>query len=172
MNPKLEENHSNFWSEQLGQRGEFWVVLQGLLLLGLLLLPPIPVMKVSYDADLVQYGIGAISIVLGVTAFILILKGLIDLGQNLTPFPYPKENGTLIKTGIYGVVRHPLYSGLIFAALGWTIFQLSVSHLLGTIILFIFLDLKGRQEENWLQQKYPEYQEYCSQVKKLIPWIY
>jgi protein-S-isoprenylcysteine O-methyltransferase Ste14 len=172
MNPKLAENHSNSWSEYLAQRGEFWVDLQGLLLLGLVWLPPIPLIKLNPDSPLIVYGIWLITLILAVTAFIFIIKGLMDLGKNLTPFPYPKQEGTLITTGIYGVVRHPLYSGLIFAALGWTTFQLSVSHLLGTIILLIFLDLKARQEENWLKQKYPEYLDYCSQVKKLIPGIY
>jgi protein-S-isoprenylcysteine O-methyltransferase Ste14 len=172
MNPKLEENQSNPSPEKLGQRGELWVILQGLLLLGLILLPPVPLIQLNSNADLSLYGIWAMTFVFALTALIFIVKGLIDLGKNLTPLPYPKDDSTLVKTGIYGVVRHPLYSGLIFAALGWTIFQLSASHFLGTMILFIFLDLKARQEERWLKQKYPEYIEYCSQVKKLIPGIY
>ena len=108
MNPKLEENHSHLLRLKRGQRGEAWVVLQGLLLLGFILLPPRPIMKLSLMADWVRYGIWALTLIFGLTALIFIVKGLIDLGNNLTPFPYPKENGKLIKTGIYSVVRHPL----------------------------------------------------------------
>ena len=113
-----------------------------------------------------------IASILGLGALILIIKGLIDLGKNLTPLPYPIENGELVQTGIYGIVRHPLYSGIIFAAFGWTIFQFSLSHLIATAILLIFFDIKSSREETWLSDKYPHYSEYRQRVKKLIPGIY
>ncbi|MFB8789686.1 MAG: isoprenylcysteine carboxylmethyltransferase family protein [Potamolinea sp.] len=113
-----------------------------------------------------------ISAVLGLGGSVLILKGLLDLGRNLTPLPYPKAQGTLVQSGVYGIVRHPLYSGLIFAAFSWAIFQLSLSHLLASAIAFIFFDVKARREEAWLTQKYPEYSEYQQRVKKLIPGLY
>jgi protein-S-isoprenylcysteine O-methyltransferase Ste14 len=31
---------------------------------------------------------------------------------------YPKEQSTLVETGPYQLVRHPMYSGAIFIALG------------------------------------------------------
>ncbi|MBD0342786.1 MAG: isoprenylcysteine carboxylmethyltransferase family protein, partial [Microcoleus sp. Co-bin12] len=66
----------------------------------------------------------------------------------------------------------PLYSGLILAALGWTLFQMSLSHLIATAILIIFFDIKANREETWLTQKYPEYSDYRQRVKKIIPGIY
>ncbi|WP_354000928.1 methyltransferase [Gloeocapsopsis sp. IPPAS B-1203] len=65
-----------------------------------------------------------------------------DLGDSLTPLPYPKNNGQLVQTGVYGIVRHPLYSGVILAALSWTMFVLSLSYLVRTAILLTFFDLK------------------------------
>ena len=109
---------------------------------------------------------------LGLGALVLIIKGLIDLGKNLTPLPYPIDNGELVQTGIYGIVRHPLYSGGILTALGWTIFQFSLSHLIATVILVIFFDIKSSHEETWLVEKYPDYSDYRQKVKKLIPGIY
>ncbi|MGB3402503.1 MAG: isoprenylcysteine carboxylmethyltransferase family protein [Microcoleaceae cyanobacterium] len=158
--------------QYLGQRGEWWVIVQGLLLLGLIILPPVPIISFDSAAQFNIYLYDGAAIILGFTALWFMVKGVLDLGRNLTPLPYPKPGGTLITTGIYRIVRHPLYSGLIFAALGWGLFQKSLSHLLGTVILFIFLDLKARQEENWLRQTYPNYAEYSAQVKKIIPWIY
>jgi protein-S-isoprenylcysteine O-methyltransferase Ste14 len=102
----------------------------------------------------------------------LIGKGLLDLGQNLTPLPYPKEDGQLVQSGIYSIVRHPLYTGLIALALSWSVFQVSLSHLLATAIVFTFFDAKSRREEAWLTQKYSDYAEYQQQVKKLIPGLY
>lgn len=94
------------------------------------------------------------------------------MGQNLTPLPYPREDGQLVKSGVYSIVRHPLYSGLIFAAFSWVVFQLSLSHLIGAAILCAFFDAKARREEAWLSEKYPEYSDYQQKVKKLIPGVY
>jgi protein-S-isoprenylcysteine O-methyltransferase Ste14 len=69
-------------------------------------------------------------------------------------------------------VRHPLYSGLILAALGWTLFQMSISHLIASALLIILFEIKANREEAWLTKKYPAYSEYRQRVKKLIPGIY
>ncbi len=153
-------------------RGEYLVLLQGILLTGFAILPvyQLPGFKIQSTQLLNLTWI--LASILSLSALILILKGLIDLGKNLTPLPYPIENGELVQTGIYRIVRHPLYSGLIFAALGWTIFQISLSHFIATAILLIFFDIKSSREETWLIEKYPDYSDYRQQVKKLIPGIY
>jgi protein-S-isoprenylcysteine O-methyltransferase Ste14 len=153
-------------------RGEYLVLLQGGLLTGFVILPvyQLPGLKIQSTQLLALTWI--VASILGLTALILIIKGLIDLGKNLTPLPYPIENGELVQTGIYGIVRHPLYSGLILAALGWTLFQMSISHLIASAILIIFFEIKANREEAWLTKKYPDYSEYSQRVKKLIPGIY
>ncbi|MEG4499807.1 isoprenylcysteine carboxylmethyltransferase family protein [Microcoleus sp. F10-C6] len=153
-------------------RGEYLVLLQGALLAAFVILPvyQLPGLKMQSTQLLAITWI--LATILGLTALIFIIKGLIDLGKNLTPLPYPIENGELVQTGIYGIVRHPLYSGLILAALGWTIFQMSISHLIATAILLIFFDIKANREETWLLEKYPDYLDYRQRVKKLIPGIY
>jgi protein-S-isoprenylcysteine O-methyltransferase Ste14 len=153
-------------------RGEYLVLLQGALLAGFVILPvyQLPGLKMQSTQLLALNWF--LAYLLGLSGLIFIIKGLIDLGKNLTPLPYPIENGELVQTGIYRIVRHPLYSGLILAALGWTIFQLSISHLIASAILIIFFDIKANREETWLTEKYPAYSEYSQQVKKLIPGIY
>ncbi len=156
-----------------GDRGEYLVLLQAVLLIGFVLLPVYQPAGLNIDkSSNWWYGIELITAMLALAAIILITKGLIDLGNNLTPLPYPKTEGKLIQTGIYGIVRHPLYSGIIFAALAWAIFQLSLSHLIGAVILFIFLNSKASREETWLTEKYPNYAEYQQRVKKIIPGFY
>jgi protein-S-isoprenylcysteine O-methyltransferase Ste14 len=98
--------------------------------------------------------------------------GALALGRNLTPFPKPMEGGTLVTSGVYGLVRHPIYTGLILGTLGWGIFR---SNLLGAglaVALFVFFDLKSRREERWLAEAYPDYEDYRKRVRKLAPWIY
>ena len=153
-------------------RGEYLVLLQGALLAVFAILPVYQLPGFKIESTQLIYLSWIIASILSLSGLIFIIKGLIDLGKNLTPLPYPREDGELVKTGIYGIVRHPLYSGLIFAAIAWTIFQISLSHLIATAILLIFFDIKSRREETWLSEKYPDYSDYRQRVKKLIPGIY
>lgn len=155
-----------------GERGEYLVLFQGALLIGFVLLPIYRPASWVIDSMNLFYLRCGIAAALGLGACLLIGKGLLDLGGNLTPLPYPKENGQLVRSGVYSIVRHPLYSGLIFAALGWVMFQLSLSHLIAAAVLFAFFDAKAGREEAWLTEKYPEYSEYQQRVKKLIPGLY
>jgi len=103
---------------------------------------------------------------------IIVVLGLFNLGRNLTPLPTPIESGQLVTTGIYGWIRHPLYSGLIVGALGWSLWQRSWLHLLLTLLLALVLDAKARYEEGLLNQAYPAYAGYRQRVKKFIPGVY
>ena len=149
------------------QHGEYWVVVQGLLLIGFVLLP---VFRIKLP-ELLYFSWGVVG-GLAIFSAVLIFKGLLDLGRSLTPLPYPREDGQLVQSGVYSIVRHPLYSGLVLAALSFSIFQFSLSHLIGTVVLFAFFNAKASQEEVWLSEKYPDYLEYRERVKKLIPWVY
>jgi len=153
-------------------RGEYLVLLQGALLAGFAILPVYQMPGFKIESTQLIYVTWFFAAMLGLGALILIVKGLIDLGKNLTPLPYPREDGELVQTGIYGIVRHPLYSGLILAALGWTLFQMSISHLIASALLIILFEIKANREEAWLTKKYPDYSEYRQRVKKLIPGIY
>ncbi|MBW4467246.1 MAG: isoprenylcysteine carboxylmethyltransferase family protein [Pegethrix bostrychoides GSE-TBD4-15B] len=155
-----------------GQRGEYWVIAQAGLILGFLLLPayrPLPLTDLS---PIAVYGLWTTAALLLLGGLILLVKGLLDLGQSLTPLPYPRSDGQLVQTGCYGLVRHPLYGGIILAAWADAIGQLSLSHLVGTLALLLFFDLKARREEIWLSEKYADYNDYRQRVKKLIPGIY
>ena len=55
----------------------------------------------------------------------LLGRGLMDLGGNLTPVPHPRDDAQLVETGVYALVRHPLYGGLIATAVGWSLVSAS-----------------------------------------------
>jgi protein-S-isoprenylcysteine O-methyltransferase Ste14 len=149
----------------MGKRGEGWFVVQLVLFAIILLAPPVP--PVTFPLWLRILGLG-----LAVVGGVLGTGGVLALDSNLTVFPKPIEDGTLVTTGVYGVVRHPIYTGLILGTLGLGLFR---SSLLGSglaLVLFIFFDLKSRREEKWLIEAYPGYVNYRKRVKKLMPWIY
>jgi protein-S-isoprenylcysteine O-methyltransferase Ste14 len=98
--------------------------------------------------------------------------GVLHIRRYLTPLPYPVDHSRLVTTGVYGLVRHPLYSSQLIAALGWTLFTLSLSHLVILVLGFLFFDYKATREEGWLTERHPDYPAYARRVRKFIPWIY
>ncbi len=155
-----------------GNRGELWVIAQGLLSVGFVVMPPFPAVDVPTLPPWIQILRWGILISFGAIASIFFLWGVLKLGENLTPLPHPKPDGHLVTDGIYQIVRHPLYSGVICLAIAYSSWQWSGLHLLGTGVFLIFFDRKANREEQWLSEKFSDYDDYQQQVKKLIPWIY
>lgn len=100
------------------------------------------------------------------------VRGVKDLGANLTPLPTPLMDNRFVRHGVYALVRHPLYSALLHAALAWAAMKVSLIHLIGTLLLLLFFDRKAAREEAMLIKKHPEYIDYRHEVKKFVPWIY
>ena len=96
----------------------------------------------------------------------------IALGSNITPFPKPSEKAQLVRRGIFSLIRHPIYTGVMFASLGWALVWQSWPTLLMALVLILFFDAKARREEEWLREKFSEYGEYEKCVKRFIPRIY
>ena len=82
------------------------------------------------------------------------------------------SNLQLVQRGIFSLIRHSIYTGVIFASLGWALVWQSWPALLIALGLMPFFDAKARREEKWLREKFSEYGEYESRVKRFIPRIY
>jgi protein-S-isoprenylcysteine O-methyltransferase Ste14 len=155
-----------------GERGEWYVVAQvflfALVAFGPRTLPGLPPWRPPFT----ELGtiLGMALMPLGAA---LSLGGLVRLGSNLTPLPYPRDCSNLVESGPYAIVRHPIYSGLILGSFGlafWVHGWLTLGY---AAILFAFFDIKSRLEERWLAEKFGEpYLEYRRRVHKLIPWLY
>jgi protein-S-isoprenylcysteine O-methyltransferase Ste14 len=152
----------------LGPRGEGWVLIQGVLL----------VLVAAAGWSLGPDWSGPVRIagvVLGIaliaTGIVLVVRGVADLGSAMTPLPRPREDAELVETGAYGLVRHPIYGGLMLAALGWAIVQASIVAVLLAAALATFFHLKATREERWLEKRYPDYAAYRARTRRFIPWI-
>jgi protein-S-isoprenylcysteine O-methyltransferase Ste14 len=146
-------------------RGLTWVLIQVVLLGVIALIPPDLLPRLPEPLWIVGlFVVGAGFLLVGVSAMFL--------GANLTIFPYPKKDGKLTQRGVYGLVRHPMYGGVLLCALGWSLLRTSLPSLLCSLVLGIFFDRKATREEIWLATKYPNYDDYRRRVRKLIPWLY
>ena len=145
---------------------------QIILFIGFVLLPVYPVIDLGSLSPMWKYTDWVFTGIFGLMAALFLILGSLKLGKNLTPLPHPKNDGELVTSGVYGVVRHPIYSGVIFLAIAYSCWQLSITHAIGAIVFLVFFDIKARKEESWLSNKFSDYDAYRSQVKKLIPGLY
>lgn len=112
--------------------------------------------------------IGLVLVALGVG---IALAAGVGLGRTLTPSPIPKADGQLVTSGVYGLVRHPIYSGLLVLGLGLVVIGASVLHALAWVALLSVLMTKSRFEERMLLDQYPGYRDYAARVGRLVPGI-
>ena len=109
---------------------------------------------------------------------IVILGGIIAvwarylLGRNWSLVVQVKEDHELIKNGPYGIVRHPIYSGLLTMFLGNAIMVGDWRGLIAVAILFISFYFKLKKEEIWLGEYFGEqYKQYKEHTRMIIPGI-
>ncbi len=114
-----------------------------------------------------------ISLPIGILLFVFGgITGILALFKFGT-IPAVRKKSNLITTGIYRVVRHPIYSGTLIAVLGWTILLKSTISIVYFPILFLLYYLPIAGEERRLVEQYgDEYIEYKKKVpKRLIPFV-
>jgi protein-S-isoprenylcysteine O-methyltransferase Ste14 len=152
----------------LGPRGEGWFLVQ-VVILGAIAAAGLLGPAWSGVARVFTVVAGAALIGAG---GVLAVRGVLDLGQNLTPFPKPRAGITLVDTGAYGIVRHPIYGGLVLGGFGWGLLTASPAALAGAIVLLVFFDLKSRREEAWLAARLDGYERYRDRTRRMLPWVY
>ena len=101
--------------------------------------------------------------------WLILIVSLFNLGRSLTAHPVPLERAKLKTTGLYAVVRHPIYLGLILIALAIGLGSGSIRKAIYFVLLTALLNVKARFEERFLMQKFPEYPAYAAKVGRLLP---
>ena len=92
------------------------------------------------------------------------------IGQNWSSAVSIKVGHQLIRTGPYGWVRHPIYSGLLLATVGTAIVRGEVRGAFAVILLWFAFWIKLRMEEVFMRKTFgPEYENYAASTGALIP---
>jgi protein-S-isoprenylcysteine O-methyltransferase Ste14 len=114
---------------------------------------------------------------LGVAIFVaggmLRIWPIFVLGRRFSGLVAIQPGHTLVTSGIYGVIRHPSYLGLLVNALGWALtFRSGVGVLLVALMIPPLL-ARMRAEERLLHTQFgDEYEAYCRRTSRLIPGLY
>jgi 2-amino-4-hydroxy-6-hydroxymethyldihydropteridine diphosphokinase len=124
--------------------------------------------SVPRELSVVRIVGGAMAIVGAVSA----IGAWRGLGTAMTASPLPRSGSTLVTTGFYRYVRHPIYAGVIVFLAGAALLVESWPALILTVALVPFFLAKARYEESWLRMKFPGYRSYMSTVPhRLVPFI-
>lgn len=95
------------------------------------------------------------------------------LGNRFSGLVAIQPGHKLVTTGVYSVIRHPSYLGMLIYLLGWSLaFRSGVGVLLTALIILPLL-ARIRAEEKLLRSQFgDEYDAYCARTSRLIPGIY
>jgi protein-S-isoprenylcysteine O-methyltransferase Ste14 len=82
------------------------------------------------------------------------------------------KNEALATSGPYAYTRNPLYLGSLLLGAGFALAARSwgVGIALVVMLFAIYLPVI-RDEEAFLRQKFPEFEEYSRRVPRIVPWI-
>src|SRR5262252_5279643 len=95
------------------------------------------------------------------------------LGHRFSGLVAIQPGHTLVTSGLYGVIRHPSYLGLLINSLGWALAFRSMVGVLLTGLTIPPLIARIQAEERLLRTQFgDEYDAYRSRTSRLIPGIY
>ena len=141
---------------------------------GLILLLAFPANQHYYaQTQLWHFGAGTNWILAALTAAGLLFTwwARIHLGRLWSDWVVKKAGHHVVDTGPYRLVRHPIYSGLILAALATAIEKGTSFALLGVVIITVAFYTKARREERFLRAELGEnaYNAYARRTAMLVP---
>jgi len=149
-----------------GDRGGWWVVAQGVLFL-------LTASALWAAGSEPPAGWLAVGLAITVAGLAFSFDALVRIRRFVTAMPAPVDGAPLVQTGSFGLVRHPIYGGLVIATVGLAVARASWVGGVASAALLAFFSMKSRQEERMLEAAYPDYAAYRDRVtRRLIPLLY
>jgi protein-S-isoprenylcysteine O-methyltransferase Ste14 len=161
VNPGVREDRSNRW------------VLVAFGVLGLLLayVPAYTDRKefLTIDGDAIRW----LGVLLFAAGGALRIWPVFVLGNRFSGLVAIQPGHILVTDGIYGVIRHPSYLGLLVNSLGWALAFRSTVGIILTLAILLTLVGRIRAEEKLLEEQFgDEYRAYRARTSRLIPGVY
>ncbi|MCK4387749.1 MAG: isoprenylcysteine carboxylmethyltransferase family protein [Dehalococcoidia bacterium] len=128
-------------------------------------------MFLEYSSFLNEYMPVVVRLVVGIS--LLIVSGyMAKTGLSLV-FGKNAQSQGVIRKGVFGLVRHPIYLSEIILYLGLLILHISLAAVFIWIVAIFFLHYISRYEEKLLLEKYGKaYEQYMKEVPMWFPRIF
>jgi len=122
----------------------------------------------KYSTFLTQYVSNYIRV--PIALIVLVISGLLAWTGLKIVFRETREEPQVITTGVFSIVRHPIYLSSILLYLGFILLSLSLLSVLVWVIIVIFYYMISRYEEKLPTQRFGlAYEEYKKKVPMLFP---
>ena len=166
-NPELLRKRLNAKEKENEQK---WVLLFS----GLMFISGFITAGLNYKYEWIELpnAVVVISSILFIIAYILYAEVLRE-NTYLSRTIEVQENQKVIDTGLYGIVRHPMYAATILLFLTMPLILGSVISFLIFLIYPFIIGIRIKNEEKVLEKELKGYAEYKQKVKyKIIPFIW
>ena len=162
----------NLSSGEREDRGNRWV-LAAFGVIGLLdvYLPPWADRRGVWTLD--GESLRWVGVVLFAVGGALRLWPVVVLGPRFSGLVAIQKGHTLVTDGIYAVIRHPSYLGMLVNSLGWGLAFRSGIGVVLTMLMILPVIARIRAEERLLASQFgSEYDAYRARTSRLIPGVY
>jgi protein-S-isoprenylcysteine O-methyltransferase Ste14 len=150
------------WSRELGIRAVVVVLAILLLRVGAL-------RGGRLNSDPWRAGLGLFLFALGLG---FAVWARLHIGRNWGSPMSKKDEPELVTSGPYGLVRHPIYSGILLAGVG-TAVALSWFWIIAMVLAGVYVLYSAIVEERYMTQQFPDdYPAYRRSTKMLVPFIF
>ncbi len=114
-----------------------------------------------------------LGVVLSAMGFTFVFWSGVTLGRQYSADVTIQKDHHLITSGVYRVIRHPRYLGVISLSIGVSLIFRSWVGLVASLAFFIILFFRIRDEEATMRKEFGvEWDAYCERSWRLIPSIY
>jgi protein-S-isoprenylcysteine O-methyltransferase Ste14 len=143
------------------------LLLCGVLLAGGRFLPSILTARLVPPGPLLPL-LGALAAAIGIACAVWARR---HLGRNWSGTITLKQDHTLIRSGPYRIVRHPIYSGLLLALVGTAAAIGEIRGVLAVACALVGVLRKIHVEEQRMSETFAEYRQYQKETAALIPLL-
>ena len=105
-------------------------------------------------------------------AFVLMIWARRTFGRRSFHAAADPTEGSLVTAGPYKYFRHSIYAALLYFIWSTVFTHFTWINLLAGICAIIGAFIRIFMEEKLLREKYPEYEEYAQNTKRIIPFVY
>jgi protein-S-isoprenylcysteine O-methyltransferase Ste14 len=122
----------------------------------------------KYSVFLNNYIPASVQITLGV--IVLIISACLAASGIIKMFGKVREKSGVVRDGVFGIIRHPLYTSEMLLYLGLLLLSTSLAAIAVWVIGIAFLHYISRYEEKILLEQFAdEYRQYMKDVPMYIP---